>query len=61
MKSDDLKECLAEFGWSQAKFARIIQTHPNTVSKWMTGQARIPGAVKAYLELARGIRALQVT
>lgn len=60
MTPKDLKFAIKALGWSQATFAARIKTHPNTVSKWATGQTEVPGAVAAYLELAMAVRALPV-
>lgn len=56
MTPDELREALAELGWSQAKFARLIGTHPNAVCNWATGKARVPGSAVAYLRVVLNIR-----
>lgn len=48
----DLRAYLDLLGWSQSHFAERVGVHPNTVSKWATGKAAIPGPVNAYLALA---------
>lgn len=52
MKPSDLRAELQFLGWSQAAFADRIGVHQNTVSKWMTGKAEMPGPAIAYLALA---------
>lgn len=49
---------LTKLRWSQAELARRIDVHPNTVSHWVTGKRPIPGAVKAYVDLALKVKGL---
>ena len=49
---------MRDTGFSQSELARRVSVHPNTVSKWSTGQSRMPGAVIAYLKLYRDVKAL---
>lgn len=58
MTPEQFKSRLRDLYIGQAAFARLVQVHPNTVSKWATGQAKIPGPVVAYLDLADGVMAL---
>lgn len=58
MTPDQFKQRLKDLHVSQAGFARLVYVHENTVSKWATGQAKIPGPVIAYLDLADGVMAL---
>ncbi|MCD1645268.1 helix-turn-helix domain-containing protein [Aurantimonas coralicida] len=58
MTPEQFKQRLKDIHVSQAGFAKIVYVHPNTVSKWMTGQTKIPGPVIAYLDLADGVMAL---
>lgn len=60
MTPDQFKSRLDYLGLNQSRFAKLIYVHPNTVSKWMTGQARIPGPVIAYLDLADGVKAISM-
>lgn len=52
MEWPEVKSALLELGWSGAELGRRVGVHPNTVSQWATGKARVPGAVAAYLRLA---------
>lgn len=36
---------------TQAAFATVTGTHPNTVSRWATGTTEAPGVALAYLRL----------
>ena len=58
MKPSDLRAELAALGWSQADFAERLGVHVNTVNKWATGKAEIPGPAIAYLILAVKVRDL---
>lgn len=58
MKPSDFRAELDALGWSQAAFAERIGVHPNSVSKWATGKADIPGPVIAYIVLATHVREL---
>ncbi len=58
MTPEQFKRRLADLHLSQSGFARLVYVHENTVSKWATGQARIPGPVIAYLDLADGVMAM---
>lgn len=58
MTPDQFKQRLKDIHVTQAGFASLVNVHPNTVSKWVTGQAKIPGPVIAYLDLADGVMAL---
>jgi DNA-binding transcriptional regulator YiaG len=43
---------------TSARLARAIEVHPNTVARWTTGKAKVPGAVITYLELLAKLKAL---
>ncbi|MBI1620349.1 helix-turn-helix domain-containing protein [Aquamicrobium zhengzhouense] len=58
MTPDQFKARLDYLHVSQSGFAKLVYVHRNTVSKWATGQAKIPGPVIAYLDLADGVMAL---
>lgn len=58
MTPEQFKSRLAYLHMSQARFAKLVYVHENTVSKWATGQAKIPGPVIAYLDLADGVMAM---
>lgn len=58
MTPDQFKSRLGYLGLSQSGFAKLVYVHENTVSKWATGQAKVPGPVIAYLDLADGVMAL---
>ncbi|TDR28914.1 helix-turn-helix domain-containing protein [Aquamicrobium defluvii] len=58
MTPEQFKRRLADLHVSQSGFAKLVYVHENTVSKWATGQARIPGPVIAYLDLADGVMAM---
>lgn len=49
MTAAELRQSLDVLGWSQAELARRLKLHQNTVSKWMTGRAKVPGPVAAYV------------
>jgi hypothetical protein len=53
-----LTQDLLVLGWSQAELARRVDVHVNTVSKWMTGKSRVPGAVLAYVRLSIKVKGL---
>lgn len=46
---------LAETGLSGADLARRVGVHPSTVSSWVKGSAKPPGAVIAYLRLLSAV------
>lgn len=52
----DLPAVMASLDWSNAELARRVEVHPNTVSKWITGETRVPGGVRAYLGLLIAVR-----
>lgn len=54
----ELKQVLRDLGWSQARLAREVEVHANTVGSWILGRARIPGAVKRYVELRLELKIL---
>ena len=58
MTPEQFKQRLRDLHVSQSGFAKLVYVHDNTVSKWATGQAKIPGPVIAYLDLADGVMAL---
>lgn len=49
---------MAQVGMSNSDLAAICEVHANTVSRWKTGRARVPGIVLAYLEMRRQLLAL---
>jgi len=53
-----ITETMKLCGLSASALARAVDVHPNTVSAWVTGKARTPGAVIAYLELLAKVRSL---
>lgn len=59
MTPDQFKQRLKYLRLSQSAFAKLVYVHPNTVTKWATGQAKVPGPVIAYLDLADGVVALR--
>lgn len=58
VRPSDIRAELEALGWSQTQFADRIGVHQNTVSKWMTGKAEMPGPAVAYLALAATITRL---
>ena len=58
MTAEQFKQRLRDIHVSQSGFAKLVYVHPNTVSKWATGQAAIPGPVIAYLDLAEAVMTL---
>jgi transcriptional regulator with XRE-family HTH domain len=47
-----MKELLAKVGWTQAEFARRIETSPNTVMEWCKGGDSLAYRIAVkYLEL----------
>ena len=64
-KDCDLDRLLADCGLSKADLAKRVGVHPNTVTNWISAnakragtQAKVPGAVIAYLTLLRSVKAL---
>lgn len=58
MSVAELKAALKALGWSQQAFASRLGVSGNTVTKWATGRARVPGPVAAYLGLAVRVKDL---
>jgi DNA-binding transcriptional regulator YdaS (Cro superfamily) len=50
------KRKLSEVGWSQAKFARMAGIHPNAVSGWVTGKAKVPEWAGCILRFALALK-----
>ena len=57
-QNGELKRLLVTTGLSQGRLAKLIDAHPNTVSRWASGRCEVPGAVLAYLRLYRDVKAL---
>ena len=57
-QNDYLDRALADLGWSQNDLARRIGVHRNSVSAWARGSAKLPGPVRAYLDLVLRIKGL---
>lgn len=57
MTPTELRAALDTLNWSQAELARRIDAYPTTLSRWVT-EARIPGPVAAYVNLALEVRKL---
>lgn len=53
-----LQKLMAECHMTGARLARAVDVHPNTVARWATGKAQVPGAVLAYLTLLAKVKAL---
>jgi DNA-binding transcriptional regulator YiaG len=53
MTATAFRAALAELGYSQTEFARVIRTEDRTVRRWIAGQSRVPGAVETLLVLLR--------
>lgn len=50
-----LKDC----DLTSAELSKRIKVYPSTVSGWMTGRHKPPGAVIAYLRLLAQVKALE--
>lgn len=57
MDAKALKADLRTLGWSQSELAERIDTHPNTVSRWISDN-KVPGPVAAYVRLALQVHTL---
>lgn len=53
----DLAADLDALGLTQVALARILGVHPNTVSNWMTGKAKLSPPARAYLDFALRMKA----
>lgn len=52
----NLKELLAELGWSQRKLARYCEVEPNTAQRWASGETAEPVVVLKHLQLLIDIK-----
>jgi len=53
MTTTTLRDTLAEFGFSQVRFAQLMRVNDRTVRKWLAGGHAVPGPVIAWIELYR--------
>jgi hypothetical protein len=53
MVGDEFRSILAEFGITQADFARLIAVTPRAVALWVNGERPVPGPVEGYLRVLR--------
>ncbi len=51
MTADEYRLALADLGFSQHAFAKLVGANPRTGQKWALGEARIPGCVALLLRL----------
>lgn len=49
MTKDEMRDILAELGWTQNELARRLKVRSSTVSQWP--EDKIPGPAAAYLRL----------
>lgn len=54
---DEFQRLLAASGLSKASLGRKLAVHPNTISRWGSGQVEVPGPALAYLRLYVAVRA----
>lgn len=58
MTPEEFQTSLANIGWKKADFCRATDTHPTTVSRWMSVTSSIPVWVPNYLNLLADVQAL---
>lgn len=51
MTGPELLQTLNRLNLSQAEAARRLYVHPNVMWRWVHNRRRIPGPVRAYLEV----------
>ena len=51
MDAKTLRSRLQDLGWTGGELAVRTESHPNTVSTWLTGRISVPGPVAAVVEL----------
>lgn len=56
MTPAEFKQSLSLLGWKQSDFARATDMHVMAVSRWVTGDAPIPGWVDLYLSALLALR-----
>jgi len=49
LTAEELRDRLAELGWTQTELSRRVQVNDRTVRRWIEGTYRVPGAVSAFL------------
>lgn len=49
MTPEQIKKLRLRLGYSQAEFAKLINTHPNSVYNWEAGKQKPSGATMAFL------------
>lgn len=52
-RNGEFARLMRECRINQATLAEQIDVHPNSVSRWATGSAAVPGPVMAYLRVLR--------
>lgn len=52
MTGKELRQALTDLHLTQKQFARLIEVTERCVSLWTTETRKVPGSVRAYLELA---------
>jgi len=62
MTPEEMRETLAELGWSQAELARRLSDDGGeavagtTVWRYLAGKRKVPAGLAAYLRLARRVK-----
>lgn len=56
-QNDEFKRLLMASGLSKASLGRKLDVHPNSISRWGSGQVEVPGPALAYLRLYVAVRA----
>lgn len=56
-QTGEFQRLLAASGLSKASLGRKLDVHPNTISRWGSGQVEVPGPALAYLRLYAAARA----
>lgn len=61
MTPAEFSAALTELGWTQRRFAALLNRHVNAVSKWATGETTIPDYVILTLNSALELQRLQAS
>lgn len=58
MTPEEFEISLTNIGWKKADFCRATDTHPTTISRWMSGTTSIPVWVPSHLNLLADLQSL---